>query len=322
MPYLTQRFAADFETAPGYAASDLDTQVGWAKVAGSGTQDLFVVVGSLMSGVQSLAMRNAAAVTPAAYEKAATAARVASTDVWRVTWEAKVDAGAGTGEKFWVGGTAGASSSAAFGNGNTTAGFQVAVADNGTTVTITTAGNEGQTNYAGLIALGARATMRVEIAANNTFQVLIDTDNDGEGWVAVHTGTLVAGNEAISYLHVGVDAGTSPNDTLHIDNIRVVLVGAMVKVNFTERRQRMAKVKTDIAAVTEGGVVTFAVDVYDIMTGEIVAAARSATLPLEAFQPGDAARRAIDREMERQLSGFEYEERVTEFVASAHEALL
>ena len=316
MAHLTQLLDEDFEDAVAYPAGDLDTRNGWGKVAGSGTMDLFIIAGSAMSGVQSVAMRNAAAAA-IAYEKAIGVTRTAGTDAWRVTFQIKIDAGAATSQGMWVNLTAGAGG-LAFAGGGTEA-MSIQFHDNGTSVTSTFHGEEGSTADVGTITYSAKATVCIDITAENGFIVMIDADSDGEGWVKLGSGTLRAGSEAISRVSIGVEAGAGADDTMNIDNLRIVKIGNYVKVTFeADAPQREAKIKTPGGAVLADGTITMTVDIYDERTGELLDT-KTVTAGQDILEPPDKAAGKIDAVLQAALRTYEAETRVAELAASGHE---
>lgn len=313
MGHLTNRLTAGFEVNEGYAAGELDTQVGWTK-RGAGTQDLHVIVGSVMDGVQSIAIKNADVTTRCGYEKTITA-RVASTDEMRFFWRFKVDAAASTGNRIWFGACAGAYSGDFT---NADGAFLVAVKDSGTDVTIEVLDSAGTATYTGRIAQGVKCGFRVDIFKSDTWALMIDTDNDGEGWAPVHTGTLVTGEYNFDRVFVGLDAGSSPDDSLHFDALTVTLLGTYAKVSFGDQPQRMAKLT---AATRLGEIVTLTADVYDEVTGLVVDTGLTTTMNVSELDPAIASVR-VDAALQRIITVYDNASRVTELNTSGHEVLL
>jgi len=319
MAYVTQRLDEDFETLT--AAADLDGQGSWAKMAGSGTADLFVIANATLGGAQAIAVRNAAAGL-IGYEKSIGVTRVSGTDLWIVTWKVRINSGATDGETFWLTLSAGAGSlyNGVDGNNALAIGFRKVTGN----VFIRYADDSS----AGFQELSAAVgeddtTLRLMLTINpdDVYSLSLDANDDGQGWVPLRSGRLKSGNEAISRASWQASVPASADDTILADNLWLTSYDDLVKVSFEDTpAKRIAKIVSS-GAEENGDNTDITVDVYDVLTGEVVNSGMVVSMPTADLLSSDAPVR-VDRAIQRALTRWEGANRVVTLAASAHETLL
>ena len=318
-PHLTQRLNVGFEVAQGYVAGNVDTQDGWAIMAGgSATMRMFVIADTTIEGAQCLAMRTVDNGGPVGYEKSFTA-RVSATDAWGFAIAGYVDGTAAIGDELRIGFSAGASDLA---YANTAFSLNFARSTTAGKVRLDVYEQGGVIWGDDVATLGQKFMIRVSLPPGENFTVAVDDDMDGEGWVGVRSGSIVTGKGAISRVQVIAEGGTTGDDLLKVDAIRIVQYGDYKKVIFGDQPQRMAKLTAATGGtVATNGVVTLTADVYDEVTGVVVDSGRTETMHVSELDPAIAAGR-IDAALQKIVNLYDKEQRVAEVNTSGHEVLL
>jgi len=305
------------------AGSDLDTQGGYAKMAGSGTTDVFVVADTIMEGSQFIAVRNAAASQIVGYEASIGTTRVAGTDHWRVTWKVRLKGGATDSEDVWLTLSAGAGSVYEGISGNNA--LAIAVRKTTGNVFVRYADDSSLGFQSLSTALGeddTLITLRVELFPDNTYAILLDANSDGEGWVTMRTGGLLkSGNEAVSRLSVQTNAAASADDTLCLDAIRVLAKTADVQVAMGTRPELQGVLTAAAWDSMVGGSVRITYNIVDTVTGEVVFTGRQIVTANVVLNPEVHANAAnkINEAMEADIVLWDMENRLATLDSSGHE---
>lgn len=296
------------------AGADLDTQGGYAKMAGSGTTDFFVIADTQLEGTQSIAIRNAAASQTIGYERTIGSARVAGTTFWRARWLVRINAGATENEDAWVKFSAGAGDVFAGVSGNDA--VAIGFRKTGGNVFVSYADNSSIGFQAISAAVGADDTtmaLRLEFYEDNTYALVLDADNDGEGWVQIRRGTLVSGREAISRFSFQTNAAASADDTIKFDDITVTLIKDDDEVDLGERPLRYVKI-TAASVSADGSMLTLTMEILDGTTGATLAAGRAREVPAYYLDPGNEA--LVQTVLEDELKIYNREQRAADLVGT------
>lgn len=322
-PHLTQRLNVLFET-PTYTAATLGTQDSWAIMAGgSATMRMFVIADATIEGAQCLAMRTVDAGAVVGYEKSFTA-RVSATDAWGITICGYVDGTAAIGDALRIGFSAGAGNldyEPCTGNTAFILAFERSTTAGKVRMNIIDSTLNG-VSLGDAATLGQKFMIRVALPPGEAMTVMVDDDMDGEEWVGVYSGSIVSGKGAISRVQVIAEGGTTGDDLLKVDAIRIVQYGDYKKVVFGDQPQRMAKLTAATGGtVATNGVVTLTADVYDEVTGVVVDSGRTETMHVSELDPAIAAGR-IDAALQKIVNLYDKEQRVAEVNTSGHEVLL
>lgn len=307
---VTQHIKNTYET-PTYATGNLDTQDGYAKV-GTGGNTMFVIATALLGGAQAVAFRHAGPTGAIAYEKSVTA-RGAS-ERWRIIWKVHIKSTATNNRFSNLGLTKGAVNLTTFATDALDVGFRI---DTGTgKVDVLISDNAFPPSGAPDVKADqfdddTTVRMRVDIFGDNTYALFLDSNNDGEGWTQIASGTLVSGNEAIDRFNWGHEGTTDTDDTHLYDDLTIVKITDDTAISLGERQRRVAVVSSTPAISGEN--VEFNVDIRDELTGDTVAANRLVTVPLTVFDnaPGESNELRLASFLEEELRRYDREQRIS-----------
>ena len=160
-----------------------------------------------------------------------------------------------------------------------------------------------------VFALDTTVTIVIRIEGDDSYQILVDTNSDDEGYTFLASGNLVAANEAITRFNYCANGTNFVSSTHRYDNFRIILRTNDTKAALGERPERQAQIT---AANLEGNAVKVTIEIVSALTG---AALQSRTRDVPKSQllssgNGTLSRQAIDQILEEELLAYDQEQRV------------
>lgn len=305
------------DTYEALVAGDLSGQAGYTEIAPASGHTVNVNAGSQLVGTNSVTLASAGGATTSIAVESAIGATRGTNDFWRLTFRVKVLDTAQNGRSTSIVMTAGAVVVDSWTTDALDVGFEY---NSGTALVDMRVWDSESTPSAGagnVIAGvfspgGSGAQIRVDITSGDRYTVEVDADNDGEGWVAVRSGLIVAANRAITRFSYVSSGATFASTTHFYDNVRFLAITNPTQIALQYRQERQIAVT---AASRNGDRIEITAQITDLTTGAALAIRPlSADISLMDPAPGQNIREKINALLDDELRRYDYEQRVGDLV--------